>query len=51
MITERTAWYSLMAIIFVILAMATYKMVSDRNCKNLAVSQNYTAEAIKKICR
>lgn len=51
MITERTAWYSLMAIIFALLAMGTYKLVSDSNCKNLAVSQNYTAESIKKICR
>jgi len=51
MITERAAWYSMIAIIFALLAMGTYKLVSDSQCKQTAVSQNYPAEAIKKICR
>ena len=51
MISERTAWWSVIAIVFAVLAMAAYTLVDQGRCKQTALAQNYPAESIKKICR
>ena len=45
-----TAVFVILALISMV-AVAGYKMTIDRDCVQTAIQQNYSAEAIKKICR
>lgn len=51
MISEKAAWYSVMTILVMVMLLGAYKMTTDANCRELAVAQNYPADAVKRICR
>lgn len=51
MISETTAWYSLIGILLLVMILGAYKMNHNAECRQSAVAQNYPADAIKKICR
>ncbi len=51
MISERFVGFGLVGLLVVLFALAGYKMMADADCRQLALAQNYPADAVKKICK
>jgi len=47
MISEKFVGF----IVISLFALAGYKMMVNADCRQMAVAQNYTADAVKHICR